>query len=137
MDQIVPASDTMPSASSVGGVEYILSVLESYPDLIASMVEILNNLEQLTQKTHQKNFVDVSSEQRIQILSAYESTHPELFSILRNFVYESYYVNEKVWKLIGYEPHPTLSAGPEMEPFDPGLLERVKKLPQSYINPKS
>jgi hypothetical protein len=52
--------------------------------------------------------------------------------VLVNFVYEGYYINEKVWELIGYEPYPTLSAGPEMEPFNEQLLDRVKQTPALY-----
>ena len=34
--------------------------------------------------------------------------------------------------LIKYEPHPTGTLGPKMEPFDEKLLNRVKKTPPMY-----
>ena len=76
----------------------------------------------------------MDQQQRIILLKQYEKTKPEFFQVLVNFVYESYYTNEEVWKLIGYEPYPTLSAGPKMAPFDPDLLERVKNVSPFYID---
>jgi hypothetical protein len=67
-------------------------------------------------------------------LKSYEIENEALFTQLKNFVYESYYVNPEIWKRINYEFHSTGTAGPSMEPFDPSLLDRIKKTPSSFIN---
>jgi hypothetical protein len=69
---------------------------------------------------------------RITVLTTIEQTEPELFKILKDFTYESYYTNKAVHELISYEPYPTGTSGPEMEPFDEKLLDRVKNSPSMY-----
>ena len=137
MDEIIPKSKEMPSASEVGGVEYILGILEENPDLISAFEHVLTSLDIQSNETVNDNFVNLDSEKRISVLKDYERNKAELFTVLKEFVYEGFYINEKVWKLIGYEPYPTLTAGPEMEPFDEKLLDRVKQMPPIYTDPKS
>ena len=133
MDEIIPSSDTMPSASEVDGINYILKVLDGYPDLLDAFNELLIALNELSNTTKSDNFENLDSDSRIALLKRYEKEQPEKFYVLLNFVYESYYINEKVWKLIGYEPYPTMSAGPKMRPFDKAMLERVKQMSSTYF----
>jgi len=136
MDEIIPNWDGMPSASEVGGLEYILDVLKEYPDMTGAFAQLLLKLNEQSKKTRNEDFVNLNDQSRIDELKQFEVSQPELFDVLKNIVYESYYINEKVWELIGYEPYPTLSAGPKMEPFDEKLLERVKQMPPIYFKPK-
>jgi hypothetical protein len=132
MDEIIPANNTMPSASEVGGVLYVLTILEELPELIPLFQGALAKLESSSLITFNSGFSELSSDNRITILQAIEISDPELFGVLKNFTYESYYTNEKVFPLIGYEPHPTGTSGPDMEPFDEKLLDRVKNVPPMY-----
>ena len=132
MDEIIPASDKMPAASEVGALEYILKVLEGYPELLNAFEEILTRLNDLSKITADQDFENLGSDSRISVLKQFEKDLPDSFSVLLNFVYEGYYINEKVWALIGYEPYPTMSAGPQMDPFDEALLHRVKQMSEFY-----
>lgn len=132
MDEIIPASDTMPSASDIGGIEYIYSVFEEFTEIKTPFIQILTEINEESQQLNNDDFINLDQQQRIPLLKHYEKTKPEFFQVLVNFVYESYYTNEEVWKLIGYKPYPTLSAGPEMAPFDASLLKRVKHLSPFY-----
>jgi gluconate 2-dehydrogenase subunit 3-like protein len=123
MDEIIPASSTMPSASSIGGLHYVLDVLTHFPELAPPLRVILKELE----KSAKGNFLDMNSEQKTEILTQLDTSHPHSFSILKNFAYEGYYTNEAVWEKIGYQPYPTLGIGPDMEAFNESLLNRVKK----------
>lgn len=128
MDEIIPASEKMPSASDVGSVTYIMEIVEEQPDLLPLFEALIIQIDELSDY----NFPKISSEERVAILKDLEGNKPELFKVLLDFTYESYYTNETVYKLIGYEPHPTGTAGPKMEPFDEKLLDRVKNLPPMY-----
>ncbi|HMB64820.1 MAG TPA: gluconate 2-dehydrogenase subunit 3 family protein [Eudoraea sp.] len=132
MDEIIPCTDKMPAASEVQGVQYIFGVLEEYPDLIDGFIQILSELEQQSETSERDSFKNLNRDSRITVLKQYENKKPDNFSVLVNFVYEGYYINEKVWELIGYEPYTTLSAGPEMKPFNEQLLDRVKQTPALY-----
>jgi hypothetical protein len=78
------------------------------------------------------SFTKLEKEERITILTNMEQTDPELFKVLKDFTYESYYTSEKVYELIKYEPHPTGTVGPKMKPFDEKLLDRVKNISPMY-----
>ena len=128
MDEIIPANEKMPSASEVGGVTYILEIIEELPELLPLFEGLITQIDELS--NHKFSKIDKS--ERITILKTIEENKPELFKVLKDFTYESYYTNDTVFNLIGYEPHPTGTAGPKMEPFDESLLNRVKNLPQMY-----
>ena len=133
MDEIIPASGKMPAASEVNGIDYILKVLKGFSELMDPFDKMLLTMNELSKSSENDDFENLNSESRIAVLQKFEKEQPQMFSVLQNFVYESYYINEKVWKLIGYEPYPTASAGPDMEPFDEAMLDRVKQMSTSYI----
>jgi hypothetical protein len=132
MDEIIPANDKMPSASEIGGVNYVLKILEELPDLSPLFISLTAKIEDQSLQLSGSAFSKLNSERRIAVLTTIEQTEPGLFKVLKDFTYESYYTNDSVHKLISYEPHPTGTAGPEMEPFDDKLLDRVKKTSPMY-----
>ena len=134
MDEIIPGSEKMPAASDVGTMDYILQVLNGYLNLSEGFNRLLVTLEDLCRASTNDAFENLSNDSRISVLKQFEKREPDMFLVLQYFVYEGYYINEKVWKLIGYEPYPTLSAGPEMEPFDEAMLDRVKQMSPFYLN---
>jgi hypothetical protein len=132
MDEIIPANDKMPSASEIGGVNYVLKILEELPDLSPLFISLTAKIEDQSLQLSGSAFSKLNSERRIAVLTTIEQTEPGLFKVLKDFTYESYYTNDSVHKLISYEPHPTGTAGPEMEPFDDKLLDRVKNTSPMY-----
>ncbi len=134
LDTIIPSTETMPAASELGGVDYIYSVLADYEDLKTPFQQILSDLNAAARKLAGKEFSKLDTTKCTEIMKAFETAESQSFGVLKNFAYESYYTNPKVWELIGYEPYPTLSAGPKMDPFDPALLRRVQDLPPFYLD---
>ena len=132
MDEIIPANEKMPSASAIGSVAYVLNIIKELPDLLPLFQSLTDKIEIKSLEHLNSSFSDLNREERIAILSNFEATEPELFKVLKDFTYESYYTSEKIYDVITYEPHPTGSKGPTMEPFDEKLLERVKNTPPSY-----
>lgn len=133
MDVIIPASDGMPSASAVGGMEYLTRRAREMPALRKDLKKAAATLEELSQKRFQAAFGRLKSEQKVQVLKEMESqAAPRLFATLRDFTYEAYYTDPRVWKLIGYDFFPTNSGGPEMQPFDESILSEVRKKPRNF-----
>ncbi len=132
MDEIIPANEKMPSASEIEGVNYILKILAELPDLSPLFISIINKIEAQSLELLNSSFSNLTKGKRIHILTNIEQTEPELFKVLKDFTYESYYTSEKVYELIKYEPHPTGTLGPKMKPFDEKLLDRVKNIPPMY-----
>lgn len=132
MDEIIPSEDNMPSASETGGLNYLLKLLKQFPEQAKKLSMGLTDLNSNCIKIIGNDFAEITSDERISMLQELEKTNPLFFNQLRDYTYESYYLSPQVWKLIGYEPHPTLSSGPLMEPFDEKLLDRVRMLPTIF-----
>jgi hypothetical protein len=132
MDEIIPASSKMPSASAIGGLQYVLNILEELPELVPLFIGVTDKIQNQSIEQSGGPFSRLIRNDRIAILTALEQSEPPLFKILKEFTYESYYINKEVFELIKYEPHPTGTAGPNMEPFDEKLLDRVKASPPFY-----
>ncbi len=132
MDEIIPNTHGLPSASEAGGLGYINSIFQEYPELSQSLLELLKQLNGISLSNYKTDFENLDRNERIASLKTFELSRTESFEVLKNLIYESYYINETVWKLIGYQPFPTTSTGPQMEPFDETLLHRVKNLPPLY-----
>lgn len=132
MDQIVPASDGMPAASAVGGLEYIARVCQQELQIRVDLEQALDALGRLSESRFHAAFASTSSAQQVATLTALEAQSPDVFTKLRDLVYESYYTQPSVWKLIGYELHPTNESGPRMKPFDESVLTKVRKMPKLY-----
>jgi len=132
MDEIVPAGDGMPAASAVGGLDYLERVGREEPQIAADLQQALDSLERLSKSRFQAAFASLSSPQRVDLLTALETNSPDIFAKLRDHVYESYYTQPKVWKLIGYEFYPTNESGPRMKPFDESVLAKVRAMPKLY-----
>ena len=100
----------------------------------ARLIHILENLKGRKAEANLPKLTVISGRDNIydQIKKIIDETEDK-FYVLLNFIYESYYINEKVWELIGYEPYPTMSAGPKMKPFDEAMLERVKQMSSIYF----
>lgn len=132
MDDIIPQSNEMPASSEVGVYEYITVVLKENQELIPAFEQVLIRLNDQSIEFVKNDFIKLDSDSRIKVLIDFEKAEPHLFETLKLFVYEGYYINEQVWQLIGYEPYPTLSPGPKMDPFDEKLLNRMKQIPPFY-----
>ncbi len=132
MDIMIPAGDGMPSASEAGGLAYLDRVSQHDQDAAAAISEGLAVLDAFSAKRFEKPFRDLASADRIAALRAMEQAAPAQFAALRDFVYESYYTQPHIWKLIGYELYPTDHAGPHMQPVDESLLDGVRKMPKLY-----
>ncbi len=132
LDQIIPAGDGMPAASEVGGVEYLDRLASQTPEIKRDLEKSLTALQELASRQSGKDFTALSPADRVETLKKLEKQQPEAFGSLRDYVYESYYTQPKIWKLIGYEFYPTNAAGPKMNPFDESVLAKVKMIPKLY-----
>jgi hypothetical protein len=132
MDEIIPPGDGMPSASAAGGLEYLDRVCRQEAAIRVDLQQALDALGQMSETSFHAPFTGISPAQRVEILTRLETQSPEVFTKLRDLVYESYYTQPDVWKLIGYELHPTNGRGPHMMPFDDSVLAKVRTMPKLY-----
>jgi hypothetical protein len=123
----------MPAASEMGGVDYLEGLARQLPDFRRDLAKALTMLEEISQKLVGKSFSSLSSPERVEVLEQLERrAAPKIFASLRDSVYEAYYTNPRVWKLIGYEFYATNQPGPPMKPFDETMLAEVRRRPRLY-----
>jgi hypothetical protein len=132
MDEIIPAADGMPAASEANGVDYLENLAGRDAKAAKELQESLTALETLSQKRTQTSFLLLSHKKRMDALVLLERQKPDYFNVLRDSVYEAYYEQPQVWKLIGYQYYPTNGGGPVPEPFDEQILADVRKKPKHY-----
>jgi Gluconate 2-dehydrogenase subunit 3 len=133
IDEIIPAGDGMPAAGDVGAIEYLDQLIHEIPNLRQAFEKTLAVVKQISLKRFQKDFASLSREQRISVLRDLErQSSQDVFPVLRDSVYEAYYTQPRIWKLIGYDFHATNQHGPQMKSFDEILLAEVRKRPKLY-----
>lgn len=133
VDEILPAEDGMPSASEAGLVDYFRRISVPVPELAGLLDEFVAAAAEAAQRRFGSTVGELDRARRVEVLKELEASDGDRFGAFRNFVYEGYYVNPEVWARLGYEPYPTIEAGPVMEPFDPAMLDRVRRLPRLYV----
>lgn len=132
MDEIIPTADGMPAASAVGGLEYLDRLARENPEIRSDLGKSLAALAGLAKKRFASAFAGLAGGKRVEVLKILEKEFPESFSSLRDLVYESYYTQPRVWKLVGYEFYATNQSGPRMKPFDEAILARARTKPRHY-----
>ena len=133
MDAIIPAAAGMPSASAAGGVSYLEQLAQSNSAIKIKLERSLKALDEVSLKYFEKKFLRLHQDKRNEALKRLEGQQPsEMFGDLRDYVYESYYTQPQIWKLIGYDFYPTNHQGPHMNAFDETVLSNVKKMGKLY-----
>lgn len=124
VDCIIPAGDSMPSASAAGAVGYLERLAAREAELAQQFGRALAALG--------AGFSGFSETQQVDAMRTLERTDLPAFAALRDAVYEAYYTNPAIWPRLGY----TFRKGPRktaaLDPFDPGQLTRVQQLPKMY-----
>jgi hypothetical protein len=132
MDAIIPPGDGMPSASEAGGLRYLTTLMQKEPGIAAEINQCLLLLDETATALFEKPVDQLSAEQLVSTLARFEAQKPVSFALLRDYVYESYYTQAAVWKLIGYDFYPTDHSGPHMQAFDDSVLAPVRAMPRCY-----
>lgn len=132
IDEIIPAAEGMPAASEAGTLAYFELLSATEPSLGEMVRAVVRRADDLSRGRTQKIlFLAAPGERRV-IASALAQSDEARFAGIRDYVYEGYYLQPRVWAAMGYEPYPTHSGGPEMTPFDSALLNRVRAMTIRY-----
>jgi len=124
MDEIIPPSDQMPSASATGGVAYLEQLGWQYANVLEVIREFLHVVQQASQKLGIE-FGAVEQERRAALLKNIEKSTPQLFSSFVAYVYEAYYTRPQVQGLLSC----SVPATPDDNEL---LLAPVRKLARFY-----
>jgi hypothetical protein len=126
MDEIIPQSDGMPSASVAGGIGYLQQLGWQYDSITGEIGAFLRLLQQESQKEFGTGFAALEDERRFALMKRIEKSDPKLFSSFVTYVYEAYYTWPQVQGLL------SCSIPPVAADDDESLLAPVRKLAPVY-----
>jgi len=118
----------MPAASQTGAMSYLEHIAAREPRLAETVQESLATMGTLATDHYGDRFSALARDRRQRMVAAFAESSPDRFGALRTYVYEGYYLQPRVWQLLGYEPYPTSGTGPSMAPFDATMLSRVRAM---------
>lgn len=127
LNRIVPAEDDFPGAGDLGIASRVHEVVSESATLAKLFVSGLAQIEVVAAGDMGKDFRDLSPEEKDRVLRRVEQEQSDFFNALVQHTYNGYYTHPAIFPLIGYEGHPPQPLGYAMKPFDPALLENVRK----------
>ncbi|HZD93090.1 MAG TPA: gluconate 2-dehydrogenase subunit 3 family protein, partial [Candidatus Sulfotelmatobacter sp.] len=126
MEEVIPQSDSMPSASAAGGIAYLQQLAWQYASIAEDIGAFLHVLQQASEKEFAIRFAALESQQRVAVMKSIEKSSAKLFSGFVAYVYEAYYTRPQVQGLLSC----SIPAVPDDN--DELLLAPVRKLPPLY-----
>ena len=132
MDEIVPAAEDLPAASTAGGMESLEAIAAGDADLRR---DLRRAAASIAKRAKPRSFSGLSSSERVAILTALEKEEAPVFAALRDSVYEGYYLRPEVQKSIGFDFIGPDREGPGLGTFDESILERVRVRAPSWRKP--
>ena len=138
-DVIVPAQGRMPAASAAGAVPYIERIAGADQKLAGLLLEGLRAVEAQAIAVHGVRFDLAGAGEQIDIVARAEKADlpAGFFPLLRDLVYEAYYTQPRIQKLLGYNFRSGRRRTAPLEPFDEQRIARVRQLAPLYRQVKS
>ena len=126
MDEIIPGSGRMPSASAAGGVAYLRQLGWQYGNISKDIGAFLRVLQKASERESSIGFAALETQRRVALMKGIEKSNAKLFSSFVAYVYEAYYTRPQVQGLL------SCSIPSIPDDNDDLLLAPVRKLPRLY-----
>ena len=132
LDRLIPPEGDMPGAGQVGVADYMESVSRRSPHEARTLLDTLKQADALAGSRHLKAFRDLSGPQQDAVLKEVEDRNPNLFLEFVHHTYSGYYTNPSVVGRLGADAGPPQPRGFPIKPFDPSIVDQVRKLGSHY-----
>ena len=126
LNRLIPPSDGVPGAGDLGVATFIDDVLGDAPHLRPNLIGFLSELR------IRGAFTQLSEVEADELLHRMARDQKESFDILLQATYIGYYSNPHVLGALGWVRPDRMVDQPEPFPFDPRLLENVRKRGSIY-----
>lgn len=132
LDMLIPANGGWPGAGELNILRQILIDAE-IDDERDGLINILSLIP--------SGFVSLSKNKKVSMLKSLESNQQQLFSLLLKHVFNIYYSDIRVLKIVeketAYPARPPLYGGYVMEPFDESLVKKQRSKKRIWRSVKS
>lgn len=129
LDGYIPrsADGTMPGAGELGIAADLDEALQRVPAMHAMVVASLAALDRLAQARGAARFTALSAEQQAEVMSELSCTEDAFPPMLMLYTFGCFYKHPRILAHYGLEARPPHPKGYEIEPFDPSLLDPVRR----------
>jgi len=124
LDTLIPASDEMPGAGSLGLGAAIRTQIGSNPAFAAPVRAALAALRDAALSRHPGGLPALSADAREEVLTALMPQQPVL-GMFQMFVFTNYYQHPTALKGLGLPGRPPFPEGHSIEPTDASLLAKL------------
>lgn len=132
LDCIIPVSDDMPSAGSVGVDSWVETRLSSDTSARRRFLDGLAQLQIYSNNQYTSNFEELSDFEKENVLVYIEKRFPVFFTFLVRQTFNGYYICPDVQKLLSNHSHAPQPIGYELEAWDLGKLKNVLNRGQKF-----
>ena len=132
LDSIVPGGGGLPGAGELGVASHLDGAVSGSTRLRRVFSEGLAAIEIASSRMFSRAFSGLSEDQRVKVLKWVESEHTHFFHELVRQTYAGYYTRPDIAGLLGLESRPPQPLGYVLKPFDPSMLESVKRRGKIY-----
>ncbi len=133
---LIPARGERPAAGEVGAAEYVDATVFLTPRLRGVLLDGIDTVDRLSERLVGCRFAEAILPQQEEVLRAFEANDPlDAFPMVRDLVYEAYYAHPRVLDVLERETgwrYKVAFSGGELEPFDEGLLARMRTVPPRW-----
>ena len=112
--------------------DHIASVVSGSAALRRLFIYGLAEIGIVSHRRYSREFVDLTDEEKDEVLRSIESDEPDFFEALVQHSYNGYYTNRKVIELLGLQARPPQPRGHSLETGNLALIENVKKRGRAY-----
>ena len=132
LDCIIPVSDDMPSAGSIGIDLWIETRLSSDTSARRRFLDGLAQLQISSNNQYASNFEELSDFEKENVLVYIEKRFPVFFTFLVRQTFNGYYICPDVQKLLSNHSQAPQPIGYELEAWDLGKLKNVLNRGQKF-----
>ena len=149
LDTIVPGGDGFPGAGELGAGAHVggdgfpgageLGVGAHVDGVVGASTALrglfsdgLPAIEIASSGRYSRHFGELTGDERLAVLKGVEAERPAFFHELVRHTYAGYYATPRIMGLLGLEQRAPQPLGYDMEPFDPSLVENVKRRGKVY-----
>ena len=131
LNRLVPAGGGFPAAGDLGVGAYLEQVAGATAAVRRLFVEGLRQIAMAGERPQPDGFAALTGDQQDFVLQRMEREQPGFFEILVRQTYSGYYSHATVLRLLAVDAPPQ-PRGYHVNPFEPGLTEKVRRSAFTY-----
>jgi hypothetical protein len=124
LDRLIPPVDELPGAGTLVKLDDVDRMADQHPRYRQPLAHFT---EALSLASTGSAFPSLTGEAQDTALRHIEASWPADFALVLELVYLAYYARPEVHHRIGWRTGPLQPLGFELPPFDPAVLETVKR----------